>query len=872
MWLLIVSFAYFQSKVFSADLIDDVKNILLPTSEVYVCPAFEGIQHESDKCIPNWSLPKPEEGCCFKYWQSPHDQLNKIKLLDTCKKESESRLQKVDNQIKEMQLWNAIKPAAKGFALGAIALKLGKDANPLVGIVADTVIDVGFGLYDADNHIPSAFQLVNDLREEINEEITRLQECMDARITIAQTDLVVKHLSGVITFQALCAGFKTLEKQYDCINDLFETWHQQLELLTIKYDTVLGYENLLPMVKKVMNNFPIAVEAELERLMIEYYIGRATLDDYENVRQSALADMKIIEDWIDSAAEAIVKEWGVPKKWTDNMYAIPNCGYEFTGPEGDTLKSIYASDKWGNNHQLYWNAITYDEGFKQKLLKTDMRVFTSEHGQCGVTLDYESVSNIMLNDTCYSAHEYWTWKEKTWPCDGMRHIGARIIDNLNDGIKKDFKQNYFPTFEEWKQSFTEMTPGLVACNNPFKLDQECLKREIWKDDSLEHFSRDSMSFKWKRMYSCKEGKEKAFKMDDMYETLAKYAVVVWIRPWNYDESTPPDFEFDAEKKYQLFTKPCSNPVRALNHGKELSYKLNVKTGKFEGFADVNDWEGIEDAKERIKNTRDCVGPNVNIDVNEMSSWFYHATCNPLGIHIAQNKYCWWNWDNEFGHDISIFYGFLKSSVCDENGEVKHLEQIASCGATVADYRIPSSPQIIYKIVIRKDYKNVYAEPCGSSFDTYLFSYDEQMKKLQSNNDISKYGSTCDHSKHGDVGIPPTDGVVKAGTYYFGVGGWNSDVVEQDGKGSGGNYKLKFICEEIPPPWDSWNSVIGFVETKFVSAVGALKYGALFILIFVLWICCVFKGKCARQNATKQYEKVAITSNEEETDNEMSGNL
>ena len=51
----------------------------------------------------------------------------------------------------------------------------------------------------------------------------------------------------------------------------------------------------------------------------------------------------------------------------------------------------------------------------------------------------------------------------------------------------------------------------------------------------------------------------------------------------------------------VVAKPCSNPIRALNNNLELSFRIDPNTKHITGFANLNNWIGTVNAKNRSWN-------------------------------------------------------------------------------------------------------------------------------------------------------------------------------------------------------------------------------------------------------------------------------
>eukprot|EP01084_Bolivina_argentea_P274413 467735_1 len=127
--------------------------------------------------------------------------------------------------------------------------------------------------------------------------------------------------------------------------------------------------------------------------------------------------------------------------------------------------------------------------------------------------------------------------------------------------------------------------------------------------------------------------------------------------------------------YMVTAKICSNPVYALNNGKELSYLLNPMDGKIAGFQDTNNWIGSSKATARLENS--CFDGGLgglgsdahNISVRHNNSdglYFYQACDNQQGIHIGQTI-CKWQYSSFINQNIDIYFGFdvNKRSWCEQ---------------------------------------------------------------------------------------------------------------------------------------------------------------------------------------------------------------
>lgn len=167
----------------------------------------------------------------------------------------------------------------------------------------------------------------------------------------------------------------------------------------------------------------------------------------------------------------------------------------------------------------------------------------------------------------------------------------------------------------------------------------------------------TMDIGWIKYLSCEEGEgsvrvQYPFALSDIIN-LAQYAVTIKILP----KGDIPGLREDSE--YAVMADLCSNPVYAMNHGKEMSYNLDINTGLVDGVTDINNWIGTDDAVARMQNK--CLGHGLSIGSEPkdlITGLFYHGSCNGNGLHLYTNM-CYFEYKQVPHGDISIWMGFHK---------------------------------------------------------------------------------------------------------------------------------------------------------------------------------------------------------------------
>lgn len=176
------------------------------------------------------------------------------------------------------------------------------------------------------------------------------------------------------------------------------------------------------------------------------------------------------------------------------------------------------------------------------------------------------------------------------------------------------------------------------------------------------------SIGWVKVFGCTEGHnptESSYTYahngnSNYMKQIAPYAVSVKMVPSDQGVSQA------VFENYAVFSKICSNPVIAVNHLKEASFTVNVNTLAYSALSNLNNWYGSTEAKERLANT--CNG-DVGI-LRSFTDVFYHACGNQDGIHITPaSGVCEWEWEETFGTDIDVYFGFdaSRNLMCDGEG-------------------------------------------------------------------------------------------------------------------------------------------------------------------------------------------------------------
>eukprot|EP01084_Bolivina_argentea_P024048 44879_1 len=153
---------------------------------------------------------------------------------------------------------------------------------------------------------------------------------------------------------------------------------------------------------------------------------------------------------------------------------------------------------------------------------------------------------------------------------------------------------------------------------------------------------------WIKVMSCNEGRRQTFVYNHDYtitdiDALAKTAISFKI--------VPPGGESNPEyENHAVIAKPYSNPIIALNHNKELSFKVNANGEKI-GHTDISNWIGSTVALNRL------VASCWRTTTKSFSDFIYQP-CNAASlVVIPQHGRCEWDNGDITGQDIEIYFGF-----------------------------------------------------------------------------------------------------------------------------------------------------------------------------------------------------------------------
>ena len=148
----------------------------------------------------------------------------------------------------------------------------------------------------------------------------------------------------------------------------------------------------------------------------------------------------------------------------------------------------------------------------------------------------------------------------------------------------------------------------------------------------------------------------------------------------------------------IMTKPCSNPVMAMNNGREMSYEVTLDTLERVGLPDPADWVGSADAVDRAMSRLQC-------DFRP----FYERQLSACGHDfegiVYTNFGCYWAWNRDYSDTIELYLGFDagQAQICTADGDGT-MRAIASL---VNRYFVSFS---LFKLQLRSQIISLY--PCA----------------------------------------------------------------------------------------------------------------------------------------------------------------
>ena len=163
-----------------------------------------------------------------------------------------------------------------------------------------------------------------------------------------------------------------------------------------------------------------------------------------------------------------------------------------------------------------------------------------------------------------------------------------------------------------------------------------------------------MTIGWIKYAHCVEGDGSPLIFDDpnYINDILKYAITVKILPTGNIPGVSENANFSVKADI------CSNPVFALNHGYEFSFKLDLLTELIIDDSSWYDWIGPQIAQDRMRNNRSGISSNVPSSGSPPgynSARLFWARDNVNGLHITGN--CKWDTTKTFNQDITIWIGF-----------------------------------------------------------------------------------------------------------------------------------------------------------------------------------------------------------------------
>ena len=172
--------------------------------------------------------------------------------------------------------------------------------------------------------------------------------------------------------------------------------------------------------------------------------------------------------------------------------------------------------------------------------------------------------------------------------------------------------------------------------------------------SNEDYNGVPMTIGWIKYAHCIEGDGSPLIFDDpnYINDILKYAITVKILPTGNIPGVNENVNFSVKADI------CSNPVFALNHGYEFSFKLDLLTELIIDDSVYTDWIGSQIAQDRMRNNRSGISSNIPSSGSPPgynSARLFWARDNVNGLHITGN--CRWDTTKTFNQDITIWIGF-----------------------------------------------------------------------------------------------------------------------------------------------------------------------------------------------------------------------
>jgi len=223
---------------------------------------------------------------------------------------------------------------------------------------------------------------------------------------------------------------------------------------------------------------------------------------------------------------------------------------------------------------------------------------------------------------------------------------ARGIDG-KDPFTKLFKPGFHGLYETYdvgaEGPLNSDSPDRLY-DNPLSIKMMC-PESVALRTSTEEVNGQERTIEWVKVSECMEGTGYRL-VHDIDPELRKQAVMVRIMP--SDEF--PGYPQTAD--YVVTTKYMSDPVIAFRRGYTMTFTIDTRTSKVLESGNTADWTG-KNAHSLMWNA--CGNKRGRKPPKLADGNVYHACANQRGIHILPG-YCKWHWNENIGHDITVWMG------------------------------------------------------------------------------------------------------------------------------------------------------------------------------------------------------------------------
>jgi hypothetical protein len=232
--------------------------------------------------------------------------------------------------------------------------------------------------------------------------------------------------------------------------------------------------------------------------------------------------------------------------------------------------------------------------------------------------------------------------------DGGCYFQLAREKNGKDPFTKLFKPGFhglYGTYDVGAEGTLNYASPYRLYDNPLSIKMMCPDSVALRTSTEEDRKGQERTIEWVKFSECTEGTRDRV-VHDIDPQLRKQAVMVRIMPSNEFPGFP------ETEDYVVTTKYMSNPVIAFRRGYAMTDTIDAATSNVLESGNTADWTG-KNAHSLMWNA--CGNKRGRKPPKLADGNVYHACANQRGIHILPG-YCKWHWNENIGHDITVWMG------------------------------------------------------------------------------------------------------------------------------------------------------------------------------------------------------------------------